>query len=55
MDEVDISIPSDIAPGEYLISLKMAGQTQYPNYYLGDILSDDDFYSGMPVGRIVIE
>ncbi len=55
MDEVTINIPTDISPGEYIISLKMAKRTQYPNYYVKDILGDDDFYSGVPVGKIVIE
>lgn len=53
-DHVRVAIPRDIAPGSYTISLKMAEKPQYPNYVLKDILTDDDFYSGVAVGSITI-
>jgi hypothetical protein len=54
-ERVRLAIPTDIAPGEYAISLKMARKTQYPNYVLKDIISDEDVYSGVKVGSIRID
>ncbi len=54
-DGVRVSIPYDVAPGTYTISLKMTERPQFPNYILKDILTDDDVYSGAKVGTIRIE
>jgi hypothetical protein len=54
-DRVRVVIPRDIAPGDYAISLRMARETQYPNFMLRDIFGDDDFYSGAKVGSIRIQ
>jgi hypothetical protein len=53
-DRVRVAIPRDLAPGSYTISLKMAEKPQYPNYVLKDIVTDNDFYSGVAVGSITI-
>ncbi|MCU0639581.1 MAG: hypothetical protein MUF59_06910 [Candidatus Krumholzibacteria bacterium] len=54
-DSVVIKIPHDAAPGLYTISVRMSQTTQYPNYRAKDILTDDDFFSGTNVGRLIIE
>jgi hypothetical protein len=51
-DTVYVPIPRDIAPGTYTLSCKMAEKPQFPNYVLKDILTDDDFYSGVPMATI---
>ncbi|HVO77019.1 MAG TPA: hypothetical protein VMT60_03455 [Candidatus Bathyarchaeia archaeon] len=51
-DRVHVTIPEDVAPGAYTISLKLAEKPHYPNYVLGDILTDDDFYSGAAVAAV---
>jgi hypothetical protein len=54
-DHFAIHIPRDIAPGEYTISVRMSHRTQYPNYTLADLLTDQDSYSGVAVSRVTIE
>jgi hypothetical protein len=53
-DTVTIMIPRDIAPGDYIISVSFSKSLRYPNYSLGDLLRDEDTFSGQPVGRITI-
>lgn len=52
---ISIDIPSEIASGLYVISVRMAEKPHYPNYYLKDILVDEDYFSGTVVGEIEIE
>jgi len=54
-DSVIISVPHDAAPGLYTISVRMSKITQYPNYRAADILTDEDFFSGTIVGRLIVE
>ena len=54
-DSVIISVPPDAAPGLYTISVRMSQKTQYPNYRAADLLTDEDFFSGANVGRLIIE
>lgn len=54
-DRVHFTIPVDIAPGEYEVSVKLTIKTQYPNYRLSDLLRDEDIYEGETTGRITIE
>ncbi len=54
-DSIVISVPPDAAPGEYTISVRMSQKTQYPNYRAADLLTDDDFFSGTNVGKLIIE
>ncbi|MDD4857367.1 MAG: hypothetical protein PHD74_04580 [Candidatus Krumholzibacteria bacterium] len=51
-DRVSVAIPQDIAPGTYTISLKLGKITQFPNYSLKDIMTDDDVYGGSIVSTI---
>jgi len=55
LDKHTIYIPRDVAPGKYSVSVKLDIKTQYPNYSLNDIFSDDDRYSGEKVGEITIK
>ena len=54
-DSVVVRVPTDITPGHYNVSLRLDVKTQYPNYSLGDILSDEDKYSGEVVDTITVE
>ena len=54
-DRILVPIPRDVAAGAYVVSLRMARKTQYPNYVLRDILTDDDSLGGAAVARIDIE
>ena len=53
-DETSLRIPSAAAPGEYIVSVKLLTLQHQQTYRLKDIFSDDDIYSGLPVGRITI-
>jgi hypothetical protein len=54
-DSVPVSIPSDIATGEYVISIRMSEATHYPNFSMRDLLTDDDSYDGPDIARIFIK
>lgn len=54
-DAATVVVPKDAAPGEYLIRVKLVPKTQYPNYTLGDLFTDEDIYSGEILGRVSIE
>jgi hypothetical protein len=53
-DSVRVVIPRYVAPGPYTVSLRLAEKPQYANYVLGDILTDDDFYNGAVMGKLVV-
>jgi hypothetical protein len=53
-DRFQIDIPVDVSPGIYDVRIKLTETTQYPNYTLQEILTDNDFYSGTIIGRIII-
>ncbi len=54
LDETSIRIPSDVAPGEYTISVKLLALTAMPCYRLRDLFYDDDTYQGVPISPITI-
>ena len=54
-DFVLVTVPKDISPGVYSLSVKMFMGTQYPNYTLADILMDADVYQGVIVGSITAQ
>ena len=53
-DSITIRVPGDVAPGEYTVSIRFSRSLRYPNYTLEDLLTDEDMFSGEPVGRITI-
>jgi len=54
LDETRLHIPSNAAPGEYTVSIKLLTLQHQQTYRLKDIFSDDDVYAGLPVVRITI-
>ena len=54
-DRIVVSVPGDVSPGVYSVSVKMFRGTQYPNYTLGDIFMDADSYQGVVMGRITVQ
>jgi hypothetical protein len=54
-DKVVITVPEDIAPGEYIISLKLLKNTHYPNYSLKDLLMDEDSFDGPDMAKVIIK
>jgi hypothetical protein len=54
-DDVTVGIPEDIARGVYSISVKLARKTHYTNYTAGDLLTNNDIYSGTVMGKVKIE
>jgi hypothetical protein len=55
IDEFQVRIPHDVAPGTYDVKIKLSEMPFSPNYHFTDFLSDDDSYSGVTVGTVVIE
>jgi hypothetical protein len=51
-DPFRVVIPGDVATGEYAVRVNMVRQPHYPNMDLSDLLSDDDFLSGLAVARL---
>jgi hypothetical protein len=54
-ENFSISVPEDISAGVYVISIKMAHKTQYPNYTMKEIFTDDDFYNGADIAKVFVE
>ena len=54
-EKISVSIPEDIEPGYYDVSVKLVHSVKTPNYHIKDLLRDDDIYSGEVVARIRIE
>lgn len=54
-DVLSVRIPDDIATGVYSISVRMSEKSQYPNYTLRDIFTNEDGTSGVVMGEILIE
>lgn len=53
-DTFSFIVPRDVASGDYQVRLRMIRQPHYPIYRLHDYLHDDDYYSGLPAGRLLI-
>ena len=54
-DSFAITVPADSAPGAYRAEIRMLRQPHYPNYRLGDFFFDHDYYSGLPIGTLVVD
>ena len=54
-EKVVIPIPEDIKAGEYEVAVRLSHRTQYPNYTLSDLFTDDDIYQGVEMGTVVIK
>ena len=53
-DSFWFSIPSDAAPGEYRMDVRMLRSPHYPNYRLADFVSDRENLNAAPVGALRI-
>ena len=53
-DSFELEVPRDAAEGAYRVRVKMLRQPHYPNLSLSDYFSDDDFLSGVEVGRLIV-
>jgi hypothetical protein len=54
LDDFEVNIPSDAAAGSYDVKLKLL-KVEYFNYHISHYFSDNDMYSGVRIGSIVIE
>jgi hypothetical protein len=53
-DSFELTVPRDAAEGAYRVRVQMLRQPHYPNLRLSDYLSDDDYLSGIEMGRVVV-
>ncbi len=53
-DSFTVRIPTDVADGSYRVQVRMHRQPHYPNLSLRDYFVDDDYFSGVPVGTLVV-
>jgi len=51
-DSFSLTVPRDVAPGDYQVRVRMIRQPHYPNFRLGDYFYDDDYYAGVPAGEL---
>ena len=54
-DSSALALPANLAPGGYVVRVRMIREPHYPNTSLRDYLHDDDAFSGPVVGRVTIE
>jgi hypothetical protein len=54
-DDSEIRVPSNVSRGTYDIRVNLLSLPFSPNYSLKDLLSDEDIYSGVKVGSVVVE
>jgi hypothetical protein len=53
-DSTVVHVPFDVAAGDYQVQVAMLRQPHYPNYRLADYFFDRDYYSGVPVGTLLV-
>jgi len=53
-DSFVLVVPPDVAEGAYRVQIRMLRQPNYTNLRLSDWFFDDDYYSGEPVGVLVV-
>jgi hypothetical protein len=51
-DSFVVTVPGDVAPGEYQVQVLMVRSPHYPNFRLADYFFDHDYYSGLPAGAL---
>lgn len=51
-DHFEIAVPRDVAAGDYQVRIRILRQPVFPNYRLADYFFDDDYYAGVPAGRL---
>lgn len=53
-DSFTVTVPRDVADGPYRVEIRMLVGPHYANYRLRDYFYDDDIYSGIHVGPLVV-
>ncbi|HEY6867226.1 MAG TPA: hypothetical protein VI792_08215, partial [Candidatus Eisenbacteria bacterium] len=53
-DSFELEVPRDVADGAYQVRIQMYHEPHYPNLRLSDYFFDDDFFSGIVAGRLII-
>lgn len=53
-DSFALTVPADVADGEYVVRVRILRQPHYHNIHVRDYFVDDDLYSGLAVGRLTI-
>ncbi len=51
-DAARVRVPSDLAPGIYVVEARLIRRANRPNHRLRDFLYDDDRYRGVPVDTV---
>lgn len=54
LDTFRLTVPRDVAPGDYVVRVAIAREPHYPNLRLRDLTSDDDYLHGLEVGRLQV-
>ena len=55
LDETRLRVPSNAAPGEYDVYVKLLEVKHQPTHRLRDYFFDDDSYQGVRAARITVE
>lgn len=53
-DSFEVIVPRDVAEGRYAVQVRMFREPHYQNLHVSDYFSDQDRYSGPPVGVVNI-
>ncbi len=51
-DEFSVAVPRDVAPGEYVVRVRMIRSPVFANFRLSDYFFDQDYFAGRAVGSL---
>jgi hypothetical protein len=54
LHSVRVPVPSDVQPGAYSVKVNLKRTTPGTNFSLSDYFTDEDFYSGVEVGTVLV-
>jgi hypothetical protein len=54
-DEFRVVVPRDVSRGRYDIRINLLSVPFSPNYWIKDLVSDNDIYEGAKVGTVIVE
>lgn len=54
LDSTALALPANLAPGPYVVRVRMIREPHYPNTTVADYLHDADAFSGPVVGRVTV-
>jgi hypothetical protein len=52
--DVRVPVPEDVCPGTYSVNVSLKRTTPGTNFSLSDYLRDEDYYSGVEVGTVLV-